>query len=221
MLFNTYSPISSHQSAINGITRPSRVRTLIAQKKCNQLSHLLRLTSSFEAESLTIKGSLLGRRPGYERLYHGRIDRARRNAVDPDIPVAFLFRGAPRQANHAMLSRSSVQLDSKAPRISPTLLVEYGAPLFIPCKPATLDALTILASLSILCNSALMQMNTPLRLTSMTESQSSSVRSLIAFSPAFPITPARFAAPCSPPSSLTVSSSQAPTSSALATLTAL
>ncbi len=93
---------------------------------------------------------------------------------------------------------------------TPTLLVLYAAPPGYPRNPATLDVVTMLASLSILCSSALIQLKTPFKFTSMVKSQSSSVESTMLFSRLK--TPARFAAPVKGPRCLIVSSSQSPTS---------
>lgn len=91
---------SGQKSTINGIDRPSRIRTFITQQESNKLGHLFRPTVAIQAKIHTdVRRQVLAK-----RLYHGRIDGARRNAVDPDVPVAFLLRSAPCQANNSMLA---------------------------------------------------------------------------------------------------------------------
>ena len=126
----------------------------------------------------------------------------RGDAVDSDALRSGFLGGGAREADDGVLARNvSIIQSSSFPSWTETetetgqltLLVEYEAMLGYPCNPATLDAVTMLASLSIRCSSARMQWNLPFTFTFMVKSQSLSVVSTIWLP--LEMTPARLTAP--------------------------
>ena len=99
---NSVGPHSSHKTTINQITRPSTIRALIAQQESNQFRHFLSLTDSINACFQSIQDL----RICCNGVYHGCIDSARCDAVDPNIPVTLFQRCRFREANYCMLEKS-------------------------------------------------------------------------------------------------------------------